>query len=35
MGQLTVFTAKRFYTMEPDPSVATAVGVLDGRIAGV
>jgi hypothetical protein len=35
MSALTVFTAKRFYTMEPTLPTATAVAVLDGRVAGV
>lgn len=35
MANLTVYTAKRFYTMEQDLPTATAVGVIDGRIAGV
>ncbi|MDQ1304425.1 MAG: hypothetical protein QG671_252, partial [Actinomycetota bacterium] len=34
MSALTVFTAKRFYTMEPTLPTATAVAVLDGRVAG-
>lgn len=32
---LTVLRAKRILTMEPDLPEATAVGILDGRIAGV
>jgi predicted amidohydrolase YtcJ len=35
MSELTVFTAKKFYTMEPTLPTATAVAVLDGRVAGV
>lgn len=34
-SQMTVFTAKKIITMEPDLPTATAVGVIDGRIAGV
>ena len=35
MSHLTVYVAKRFHTMEADLPTATAVGVIDGRIAGV
>lgn len=34
-SQLTVFTAKKIITMERDLPQATAVGVVNGRIAGV
>jgi predicted amidohydrolase YtcJ len=34
-GHLTVYRARRIITMERDLPEATAVGVIDGRIAGV
>lgn len=33
--ELTIYTARKIITMEPDLPEATAVGVIDGRIAGV